>query len=92
MKNFEKHDIKLCHCFVVTLCDDGTESKQVLRSTILSSTILSFFFDNSRIGRFKALFSYMSLVEVRINRSKTGQHLTLINSNFDFLLFQVRLG
>ena len=27
-------------------------TKQVLRSTILSSTILSFFFDNSRIGRF----------------------------------------
>jgi hypothetical protein len=26
--------------------------KQVLRSTIPSSTILSFFFDNSRIGRF----------------------------------------
>jgi hypothetical protein len=30
----------------------GFHSKQVLRSTILSSTILSFFFDNSRIGRF----------------------------------------
>ncbi len=27
-------------------------TKQVLRSTILSLTILSFFFDNSRIGRF----------------------------------------
>ena len=42
-------------------------SKQVLRSTILSSTIVSVFFDNSRIGRFQTLFSYMSLVEVRIN-------------------------
>ncbi len=32
MENFEKHDIKLCHCFVVTLCDDGTESsKKMLR-------------------------------------------------------------
>jgi hypothetical protein len=29
------------------------------------------------------------LVEVRINQSKTGQHLTLINSDFDFW---VRLG
>jgi hypothetical protein len=28
------------------------ETKQVLRSTILSSTIVSFFFDNARIGRF----------------------------------------
>jgi hypothetical protein len=27
-------------------------SKQVLRSTILSSTIVSFFFDNARRGRF----------------------------------------
>ncbi len=27
------------------------------------------------MGRFKALFSYMSLVEVRINQTKTGQHL-----------------
>jgi hypothetical protein len=29
-ENFEKHDIKLCHCFVVTLCDDGTESSKKL--------------------------------------------------------------
>jgi hypothetical protein len=33
------------------------KSKQVLRSTILSSTIVSFFFDNSRIGVFRGYFS-----------------------------------
>ncbi len=35
-----------------TVLNLGYGSKQVLRSTIPSSTILSFFFDNSRIGRF----------------------------------------
>ena len=32
--------------------NEGSKTKQVLRSTILSSTILLVFFDNSRIGRF----------------------------------------
>jgi hypothetical protein len=32
----------------------------------------------------------MSLVEVRINQTKTGQHLSLINSYFDQENFQKR--
>ncbi len=35
-----------------SICLDMFISKQVLRSTILSLTIVSFFFDNWRIGRF----------------------------------------
>ncbi len=38
-------------------------------------------------------WSKSELIEVRINRTKTGEDLTSINSNFDFLrLGQVRLG
>jgi hypothetical protein len=61
--------------------------KQVWRSTILSSTIILILFDNWRMGRFWALFPYMSLVEVRINRTETWQHFSSINSYFDFWLF-----
>ncbi len=41
---------------LIFFSSNGDESvfgaKQVLRSTILSSTIVSFFFDNARIGHF----------------------------------------
>ncbi len=59
------------------------------------------FFDNSFVflRQFKnrsflgSVFVHVTgrvfLVEVRINQSKTGQHLTSINSDFDFW---VRLG
>ncbi len=63
---------------------------------MLRSTIVSVFFDNARIGRFLGTFTVHKKVEVRINRTKTGEDLTSINltstkktnSNFDFL----RLG
>ena len=59
----------------------------MLRSTILSSTIVSVFFDNARIGRFLGTFTVHKKVEVRINRTKTGEDLTSINSNFNFLVY-----
>jgi len=42
-----ENNIWLTHFFV-----SNRNPKQVLRSTILSSTILLVFFDNSRMGRF----------------------------------------
>ena len=38
-ENFEKHDIKLCHCFVVTLCDDGTESSKNCYDAFVSKEV-----------------------------------------------------
>jgi hypothetical protein len=44
------------------------------------------------MGRFGYMFLYMSLVKIRINRTKTGQHLSLTNVNFDQGNGKVRLG
>ncbi len=57
------------------------------------ATFNNSFFDNSFIflRQFKNRSFldpvFVFLVEVRINRSKTGQHLTSINSDFDFSTF-----
>ena len=34
-----KYDIKLCHCFVVTLCDDGTESSKSCYDAFVSKEL-----------------------------------------------------
>ena len=60
-------------------------------TTKAGATFDNSFFDNSfvflRQFKNRSFLGEVFLVEVRINRTKTGQHLILINSNFDFLMY-----